>query len=78
MLTTFCPGLINVANAFSAVVFPLAVPPAMSIVARFSARYHIYAAISIDIVPNLIKSITVIGSARKRLIVNVLPLFVIS
>ena len=78
MLTTFCPGWINEANAFNAVVFPLAVPPAISIVERFSAKYHMYAAISTDTVPNLIKSIIVIGSARNRLIVKVLPLFVIS
>ncbi len=65
-------------NAFNAVVFPLAVPPATSMVDFFSAKYHMNAAISIDTVPNFIKSIIVIGSALNLLIVNVLPLFVIS
>ena len=53
----FLDGGMKGTMAFKNVVFPLAVPPATSMVALFSAKYHMYAAISIDIVPNLIKSI---------------------
>ena len=78
IVTIFCPGRINEAKALRAVVFPLAVPPATSIVEFFSATYHKYAAISADIVWNFMRSTIVIGSALNLLIVKVLPRLVIS
>ncbi len=60
------------------VVFPLATPPVTITEARFSMRYHRYAAISDEIVLKVIKSEIVKGSALKRLMVKVEPLLVTS
>ncbi len=62
----------------SIVVFPDATPPATRTDARFSMAYQKYAAMSEERVLNDIKSEIVSGSTRKRRIVNVEPLRVIS
>src|SRR4030067_3189332 len=77
-LTIFISGFMNMDKQFSMVVFPEATPPATSTDARFSMRYHRYAAISELIVLKAIRSEMVNGSTLKRLMVKVEPLRVIS
>ncbi len=68
----------NMDRQLSVVVFPAATPPATRMDARFSMAYQKYAAMSEERVLKEIKSGTVSGSTRKRRIVNVEPLRVIS
>ncbi len=77
-LTIFNPGFMNIDKQLRTVVFPAATPPAARTDTRFSMAYQKYAAMSDDTVLKDIRSEMVRGSTRKRRIVKVDPLRVIS
>src|SRR5207247_9511834 len=68
--TLFISGGMNRRIAFRVVVFPLAVPPQMSIDCPFSIASQRYAIISGDIVLSRTRSRGVNGFSRNRRIVN--------
>ncbi|OGS50778.1 MAG: hypothetical protein A3K65_00315 [Euryarchaeota archaeon RBG_16_68_12] len=74
--TIFIWGGMNSRIAFRVVVFPLAVPPQISMDCPFSIASHRYAIISGDIVLNRTRSSGVKGFSRNLRIVNDDPRFV--
>ena len=76
--TIFTSGLMNSNKQFNVVVFPEAVPPAISTETPFSRKNHIRASMEAEKVPNVIISGGVRGSSLNFLIVNVDPCMVTS